>query len=321
MENSNETSFNRFFLLSLADTPYLKAFSVLIFLIMYLLTLSVNSLLIIVVRINLRLHTPMYFFLSNLSIIDIGISTSIVPKLIIITITQDTSISRLDCASQMFFHSALGATECIILAVMAYDRYVAICKPLHYNTITNKRFCISMAAACWALGCINSSFHVPYIFHMSFCRSHHVNHFFCELPVFFPLSCQDTWLQEVSMYISACIIGLIAFILILFSYAYIISTILSIRSTKGRHKAFSTCASHLTVVSLYYGPLMFMYLRPHSRNSPSTERTVSIIYTVVTPMLNPLIYSVRNKDIKVTLRGRTLGKGDKGSFLNLDLLP
>ncbi|KAE8588181.1 hypothetical protein XENTR_v10022384 [Xenopus tropicalis] len=303
MENSNETSFNRFFLLSLADTPYLKAFSVLIFLIMYLLTLSVNSLLIIVVRINLRLHTPMYFFLSNLSIIDIGISTSIVPKLIIITITQDTSISRLDCASQMFFHSALGATECIILAVMAYDRYVAICKPLHYNTITNKRFCISMAAACWALGCINSSFHVPYIFHMSFCRSHHVNHFFCELPVFFPLSCQDTWLQEVSMYISACIIGLIAFILILFSYAYIISTILSIRSTKGRHKAFSTCASHLTVVSLYYGPLMFMYLRPHSRNSPSTERTVSIIYTVVTPMLNPLIYSVRNKDIKVTLRG------------------
>eukprot|EP00079_Xenopus_tropicalis_P011999 XP_002938514.1 PREDICTED: olfactory receptor 2G6-like [Xenopus tropicalis] len=303
MENSNETSFNRFFLLSLADTPYLKAFSVLIFLIMYLLTLSVNSLLIIVVRINLRLHTPMYFFLSNLSVIDIGISTSIVPKLIIITITQDTSISRLDCASQMFFHSALGATECIILAVMAYDRYVAICKPLHYNTITNKRFCISMAAACWALGCINSSFHVPYIFHMSFCRSHHVNHFFCELPVFFPLSCQDTWLQEVSMYISACIIGLIAFILILFSYAYIISTILSIRSTKGRHKAFSTCASHLTVVSLYYGPLMFMYLRPHSRNSPSTERTVSIIYTVVTPMLNPLIYSVRNKDIKVTLRG------------------
>eukprot|EP00079_Xenopus_tropicalis_P038199 XP_017951970.1 PREDICTED: olfactory receptor 2G6-like [Xenopus tropicalis] len=278
MENSNETSFNRFFLLSLADTPSLKAFSILIFLIMYILALTVNSLLIIVVRINLRLHTPMYFFLSNLSIIDIGISTSVVPKLIIMTVTQDTSISRLECASQMFFHSALVASECILLAVMAYDRYVAICKPLHYNTITNKRFCISVAAACWAVGCSNSSIHVPYTFQLSFCRSHHVNHFFCEIPVFVHLSCQDTWVHEVSMYISACIIGLSAFILTLFSYAYIISAILNIRSTEGRHKAFSTCASHLTVVSLYYGPLMFMYLRPHSRNSPSIERTVSIIY-------------------------------------------
>ncbi|OCT69116.1 hypothetical protein XELAEV_18040425mg [Xenopus laevis] len=257
---------------------------------MYILTLSVSSLLIIVVRINLRLHTPMYFFLCNLSIIDIGISSSIVPKLIIITITQDTRISRLD------------------LAVMAYDRYVAICKPLHYNTITNKKFCITMAAVCWTLGCTNSSFHVPYIFHMSFCRSHHVNHFFCELHIFSRMSCQDTWIQEVSMYISACTIGLIAFILTLFSYimkkfSYIISTILNIRSTEGRHKAFSTCASHLTVVSLYYGPLMFMYFRPHSRNSPNTENTVSIIYTVVTPMLNPIIYSIRNKDIKFTIRG------------------
>ncbi|KAE8588185.1 hypothetical protein XENTR_v10022388, partial [Xenopus tropicalis] len=303
MENSNETSFNRFFLLSLADTPSLKAFSILIFLIMYILALTVNSLLIIVVRINLRLHTPMYFFLSNLSVIDIGISTSVVPKLIIMTVTQDTSISRLECASQMFFHSALVASECILLAVMAYDRYVAICKPLHYNTITNKRFCISVAAACWAVGCSNSSIHVPYTFQLSFCRSHHVNHFFCEIPVLLHLSCQDTWLHEVSMYIAAFTLGLSAFILIIFSYIYIMCTILNIRSTEGRHKAFSTCASHLTVVSLYYGPLAFMYLRPHSRNSPSTEKIVSIIYTVVIPMLNPIIYSIRNKDIKVTIQG------------------
>ncbi|OCT69120.1 olfactory receptor 5V1 [Xenopus laevis] len=307
MEISNETSFSPFFLLSLADTPYLKAFSILLFLIMYILALSANALLIFVVRINLRLRTPMYFFLSNLSIIDISLSSSIVPKLIIITITQDTRISRLDCALQMFFHSALIASECIILAVMAYDRYVAICKPLHYNTITNKRFCISMAAACWALGCINSSIHVPYTLQLPFCRSRYVNHFFCEIPVIFRLSCQDTWLHELSMYISACTLGLSAFILTLFSYAYIISTILKIHSIEGRHKAFSTCVSHLTVVFLYYGPVMFMYLRPHSTKSPSTEKIASIIYTVVTPMLNPIIYSIRNKDIKATIQG-TLNK-------------
>eukprot|EP00079_Xenopus_tropicalis_P017488 XP_004917578.1 PREDICTED: olfactory receptor 5V1-like [Xenopus tropicalis] len=303
MDNLNETSFNGFFLLSLADTPSLQALSSITFLIMYILTLSINALILIAVRINLRLHTPMYFFLSNLSIIDIGISTSVVPKLIIITITQYKSISLLDCAVQIFFHSALVVTECVLLAVMAYDRYTAICKPLHYNTLMNKRFCISMVAVCWAVGCINSSFHVTYTFQLPFCRSHHINHFFCEIPVLFSVSCQDTWFHEISMYIAACILGLIAFISILFSYIYIISTVLNIRSTEGRHKAFSTCASHLTVVSLYYGPLMFMYFRPHSRNSPSTERTVSVIYTVVTPMLNPIIYSIRNKDIKVTIQG------------------
>ncbi|KAE8588183.1 hypothetical protein XENTR_v10022386 [Xenopus tropicalis] len=307
MENSNKTFFNGFFLLSLADTPYLKHLCLLTFLIMYILTLSVNSLLIIVVRNNFQLHTPMYFFLSNLSIIDIGISSSVVPKLITITITQDKSISYYGCALQMFFHSALVVTESILLAVMAYDRYTAICKPLHYNTLMNMGFCISMAAVCWAVGCISAGIHVPYTFQLPFCRSRHVNHFFCEIPVILRLSCQDTWLHEVSMYISACTLGLSAFILTLLSYAYIISTILNIRSTEGRHKAFSTCASHLTVVSLYYGPLMFMYFRPHSRNSPSIEKTVAVIYTVVTPMLNPLIYSIRNKDIKVSIQG-TLNK-------------
>ncbi|OCT69117.1 olfactory receptor 5B12 [Xenopus laevis] len=307
MEISNETSFNGFFLLGLADTSYLKALNMVTFLIMYILTLSINSLLIIMVKINLRLHTPMYFFLSNLSIIDIGISSSVVPKLIIITITQDKSISRHDCALQMFFHSSLVVTESILLACMAYDRYIAICKPLHYNTLMNMGFCLSLVAVSWAVGCISAGIHVPYTFQLPFCRSHHINHFFCEIPILLRLSCQDTWLHEITMYISACTLGLIAFILTLFSYAYIISTILNIRSTEGRHKAFSTCASHLTVISLYYGPLMFMYLRPHSRNSPNTEKTVSIIYTVVTPMLNPIIYSIRNKDIKVTMRG-TLNK-------------
>ncbi|OCT69118.1 olfactory receptor 5B21 [Xenopus laevis] len=318
MENSNETSFSGFFLLSLADTPYLKALSMLTVLIMYLVTLSVNALLVVVVRIKLRLHTPMYFFLSNLSIIDIGISSSVVPKLIIITITQDIRISRLDCALQMFFHSALVVTESIFLAIMAYDRYMAICKPLYYNSLMNKRFCISLAAVCWAVGCINSSIHVPYTLQLPFCRSHHINHFLCEVPIFFRLSCQDTWFHELSMYITAFTLGFIAFILILFSYIYIISTILNIHSTEGRHKAFSTCASHLTVVSLYYGPLMFMYFRPHSRNSPNTENTVSIIYTVVTPMLNPIIYSIRNKDIKVTIQG-TLNNQSRSPLIPVPL--
>ncbi|OCT69114.1 hypothetical protein XELAEV_18040423mg [Xenopus laevis] len=302
IEDSNITTVNRFILLGLADTPYLKAINITAFLIIYIVTLSVNSLLIIMVRISLRLHTPMYFFLCILSIVDISLSSTTVPKSLVITLTQDKSVSVFDCALQMFFHSALGATECIILAVMAYDRYVAICKPLHYNTVMNKTFCICITGSCWAVGCINSGVQVVYTFQLPFCRSHQVNHFFCEVPPFLRLSCRDTWFNEVSLYISGSTIGLCSLSLTLISYVYIISTIFNIRSIQGRHRAFSTCTSHLIVISLFYGTLIFMYLLPRSRYSPDTDKTVSIIYTVVIPMLNPIIYSIRNADIKKAIR-------------------
>ncbi|KAM4013502.1 olfactory receptor 5V1-like [Anomaloglossus baeobatrachus] len=302
MEGLNQTSPERFILLGLSNILYLQILCFILFLVMYILTLTGNSLLIIAVRINLKLQTPMYFFLSNLSIIDICFSSTIVPKILINTISVDRSISRLGCALQMYFHLALGATECIVLAVMAYDRFVAICKPLHYTNIMNKTLCSCLAAGSWSFCFMNSAIHVVLTFHLPFCRSHHVNHFFCEMPPFFQLSCKDTWFNEIAMYISAGIIPSCSVVLILISYVHIISSILRIRSSQGRQKAFSTCALHLTVVSLYYGTIMFMYLRPRSLHSPETDKIISILYTAVTPMLNPIIYSMRNTDVKGTIR-------------------
>ncbi|KAM4663685.1 olfactory receptor 5V1-like [Discoglossus pictus] len=304
MEHSNQTFETRFILLGLSNIPHLQALFFLLFLLMYIINLSGNSMLIVVVRIDARLQTPMYFFLSNLSVIDICFSSTIVPKILINTLAKDRSISILGCALQMYFHLALGATECILLAVMAYDRYVAICNPLHYNTIMNKSFSIGLASGSWTVSFLNSVMHIVFTFQLPFCRSHQVDHFFCEMPPFFRLSCRDTWFNEVSMYISAGFIGMCSFCLTLISYIHIISTILKIQSSQGRQKAFSTCASHLTAISLYYGTLILMYLRPRSIHSPQTDKTVSIIYTAVTPMLNPIIYSMRNKEVKGTIKNK-----------------
>ncbi|KAM5129430.1 olfactory receptor 5V1-like [Mantella aurantiaca] len=302
MEETNQTSPGRFILLGLSNVLFLQEIYVLVFFFMYIITLSGNLLLIIVVRINPKLQTPMYFFLSNLSIIDIGFSSTIVPKILLNTLVKDKSISLLGCAIQMFFHLGLGSTECIILAVMAYDRFAAICRPLHYNTIMNKMLCISLAAGAWSMCFLNSAIHVMLTFQLPYCKSHHVHHFFCEMPPFLRMSCRDTLLNEIAMYISAGIIGMCSFCLTLISYIHIISSILKIFSSEGRHKVFSTCGSHVTVVTLYYGTLSFMYLRPRSLYSPEIDKTMSILYTVVTPMLNPIVYSIRNEDVKNTVK-------------------
>eukprot|EP00079_Xenopus_tropicalis_P038202 XP_017951973.1 PREDICTED: olfactory receptor 5AS1-like [Xenopus tropicalis] len=266
-----------------------------------------NSLLIIVVRINEQLQTPMYFFLSNLSILDIFLSSTIVPRLMISTLSQDRSISISDCALQMFFHLAVGGTECLILAVMAYDRYAAICQPLHYNTVMNKTFCICMAAGSWTLSFISAFLHVYFTFQLPYCRCHNVNHYFCEMPPFFRLSCRDTWPNELANFITTIIITMCSFLLTLISYIHIISTIRNIRSSDGRKKSFSTCTSHLTVVSLFYGTILSMYMSPHTAYS-SIGNTLSIIYSTVIPMLNPIIYSMRNKDVKSTIRKQMKNK-------------
>ncbi|KAG8560011.1 hypothetical protein GDO81_014734 [Engystomops pustulosus] len=305
MELYNQSSSSRFILFSLSNFPFhLKVIGFLAFLVMYFITLFANLLLIIVVRINPKLQTPMYFFLSNLAFIDICFSTTVVPKILINTITRDNSISQVECGVQMHFHLTLGSTECFLLAVMAYDRFAAICRPLHYNTIMSMRMCICLVAASWSSSFINSMAHVIYTFQMSFCRSHFVNRFFCEVPPFLQISCSNIWLHEIAMYISAVSITGPSFFLTMISYIYILSTIFKISFSQGRYKALSTCSSHIIVVTVYYGTLLIIYLRPHSRSSPDMDKSVSILYSAVTPMLNPIIYSVRNKDVKSTIRNR-----------------
>ncbi|XP_066428645.1 olfactory receptor 5AR1-like [Eleutherodactylus coqui] len=305
MEQLNLTISPRFILLGLSNDPQLKVIFFLIFLIMYLMSISGNLLLIIIVRINPALHSPMYFFLTNLAIIDICFSSSVVPVLLRNTLAEDRSISFLGCATQMYVSLALGGTECLLLAVMAYDRFAAICKPLHYNIIMNKAVCFYLAVGSLSAGLIDSFVHVSFTFQLSFCNCLNINNYFCEVPAFIRISCEDTFVNDLALYITGGIIVICAFSLTLISYAHIISSILKITSSQGRQKSFSTCASHLTVVSLYYGTLMFMYLRPHSKKkcnySNETDKVLPILYTAVTPMLNPFIYSVRNKDVKNTL--------------------
>ncbi|XP_066428669.1 olfactory receptor 5G9-like [Eleutherodactylus coqui] len=301
MENSNQTLPSQFFLLGLSTVPHLQVLGFLVFVLMYIITLSGNGLLLITVRISPKLHTPMYLFLSNLSFIDVCFSSTIVPVILINTLSTEKSISVGGCVFQMFFSLILGVGECILLAIMAYDRFVAICRPLHYSSIMNMRCCVMLSIVPWTVGFFNSCIQVPLTWRLPFCRTHHINHFFCEIPPILRLSCKDPLLNVVAMYVAAGTIVLCSFLLTLISYVYIISTILKIRSSQGRHAVFSTCASHITVVTLYYGTLLFNYLQPPSSHSVETDNTVSVLYTVVTPMLNPIIYSIRNKDVKSCL--------------------
>uniref|UniRef100_A0A8C5QRB6 Olfactory receptor n=1 Tax=Leptobrachium leishanense TaxID=445787 RepID=A0A8C5QRB6_9ANUR len=302
MEDTNQTDMNGFILLGLSTVPYLQAIFFILFLLMYIVTLLGNASLIVAVTLNPQLQTPMYFFLTNLALIDICFSSTIVPQLLVNTLSKLKRISQMGCATQMFISLVLGATECLLLAVMAFDRYAAICKPLHYHVIMNQRLCFCLATSCWLICIMNSLTHVNLIFRLSFCGVNQVNHYFCEVPPFLQISCSDTWFNTIMMYISALTIGMCSFILTLFSYVHIISTILQTHSSEGRHKTFSTCSSHLIVVSLYYCPIMSMYLRPHSDYSPETDKTISILYTAVTPMFNPIIYGIRNKQVIGTIK-------------------
>ncbi|KAM3920470.1 olfactory receptor 5V1-like [Leptodactylus fuscus] len=302
MEILNQTLVRTFILLGLSNIPRLQPIFFLLFILMYMVTLSGNLLIIIVVRLNASLQTPMYFFLSNLAVIDMSFSSTVVPNLLKNTISLDRTISFLGCATQMYFHLGLGATECLMLAVMAYDRYVAICNPLQYNIIIDKRRCLSLAAGSWTLSFLISVIHIVLTFQLSYCKSHQVNHYFCEMPPLLRLSCTDTWLNKFIVYVCGTLFTLSSFLLTVLSYVYIISTILKIHCNKGRLKAFSTCGSHLTVFFLYYGTVMSMYMSPRSSYLPDRDRAFSILYTVVTPMLNPIIYSVRNSDFKECAR-------------------
>nr|XP_028558871.1 olfactory receptor 5F1-like [Podarcis muralis] len=273
----------------------------------YLLTLSGNLAIIVLIRVDQNLHTPMYFLLGNLSFIEICYTSTTVPKMLWDLLLGDKKISFVGCALQMYFFVTLGGTECVLLSAMAYDRYAAICHPLRYTLLMSPPVRRSLLAVSWAVGNFNSMVNTAMVFSLNFCHSHEIDHFFCDIPPLLHISCSDTFVSQlITFTISGCVI-IMPFCLTLLSYALIVSSVLKIRTAHGRIKAFSTCASHLTVVSIFFGTIIYTYIRPSSTHSMEQDRLVSVLYAIITPMLNPLIYSFRNKEVQGALQ-RALGK-------------
>ncbi|XP_005363334.1 olfactory receptor 10AG1-like [Microtus ochrogaster] len=301
-EEHNASTVTQFLLLGFSDLPDLQGFLFGMFSIMYLIILIGNSFIIVITRIDPALQKPMYFFLANFSSLEICYVSVTLPRILFNIATQERSISMLSCATQMCFFLMLGATECFLLAVMSYDRYVAICNPLNYQLIMNPTKCTQLAAGSWLGGIPVQIGQTCQIFSLNFCNSNQINHFFCDLPPILKLACGDTSVNELSVYLVAMLFVAFPFMLILASYTKIIATILRLPTATGRAKAFSTCSSHLLVVFLFFGSATVTYLRPKSTHSPGIDKLLSLFYTIVTPMFNPLIYSLRNKDVIVAMR-------------------
>ncbi|XP_015349406.1 olfactory receptor-like protein OLF3 [Marmota marmota marmota] len=298
MERDNQTWVSEFILLGLTSDWDTQVSLFVLFLAMYLLTVLGNSLIVLLIRLDSRLHTPMYFFLINLSLVDVSYATSIVPQLLVHFLAEHKGIPFLSCAAQLFFSLGLGGIEFVLLAVMAYDRYVAVCDPLRYSVIMHGGLCTRLAITSWLSGSINSLLHTAITFQLPMCTNRYIDHISCEILAVVRLACVDTSSNEVTIMVSSIILLMTPFLLVLLSYVHIISTILKIQSTEGRRKAFHTCASHLTVVALCYGTTIFTYIQPHSSPSVLQEKLISLFYATVMPMLNPMIYSLRNKEVK-----------------------
>ncbi|XP_066485865.1 olfactory receptor-like protein OLF3 [Tiliqua scincoides] len=301
MGQSNQTSSRDFVFLGFSNERRTNIWLFAAFFPLYLIALGGNTLIIIAIRIDSRLNTPMYFFLSNLSFLDICYTTTVVPQLLVHFWSSHKIISFSQCMAQLYASLSLGGIEFLLLAAMAYDRYVAVCQPLHYMVIMNRGVCIQMVVASWMAGFLNGLVQTVFTMHLRFCSFTAINHFVCELLAVLKVACSDTFANEISILVTGFLILLIPCIVVLLSYVYIISAILRIHSSKGRQRAFSTCTSHLTVVTLCYGTAMFAYLRPKSKTSSNQDKILTVIYAVVTPMLNPIIYSLRNKEVKGAL--------------------
>ncbi|XP_029468046.1 olfactory receptor 1361-like [Rhinatrema bivittatum] len=302
MEQGNRTTVTEFLLLGLTDRRELRGPLFGVFLVMYLMNLLANGTMISVIGRNSQLHTPMYFFLCNLSFVDICFTTVTVPKMLSNLLSDKKTISFSECITQLYFFIVFIGSECVLLSIMAYDRYVAICNPLHYITIMNRKVCLSLAAASWIINFLDALLHTLLMNRLSFCNSNKIQHFFCDVTPLLQLSCTDTSINELVIFTEGSLQAILPFFIIVISYVRIITTILKIQSTGGRYKAFSTCSSHLTVVMLFYGTLLFMYFRPSSSYSLAKDRVASVVYNVLSPMLNPFIYSLRNRDVKAALR-------------------
>ncbi|KAM9311425.1 olfactory receptor 2B6-like [Gastrophryne carolinensis] len=298
----NSTNIKEFVLLGLSSDPTIRTILSLIFSAMYTVTLIANSLIILVTVLNVKLQTPMYFLLSNLSLVDIFYSSSVMLRMIRDLLTAQKTIPFAECMMQMYLCFAVGVTECLFLAVLAYDRYMAICYPLHYTTIVNKALCIRLSAATWKAGFIASISCVVFALNLNFCGQNVINHFLCEITEILSLGCGNDTTGKLVIFGICVIVQIFPICFIIVTYNIIIRAVFKISSSAGRRKTFSTCSSHIIVVTLFYGPGMANYLKPQSQSSAETDKYFTIFYTAVTPMLNPLIYTLRNKEVTSALK-------------------
>uniref|UniRef100_A0A8C8YJC2 Olfactory receptor n=1 Tax=Prolemur simus TaxID=1328070 RepID=A0A8C8YJC2_PROSS len=308
MEWENQTILVEFCLKGLSGYPKLELLFFVLILIMYVIILLGNGTLIMISILDSHLHTPMYFFLGNLSFLDICYTTTSIPSTLVSFLSERKTISFSACAVQMFLGLAMGTTECVLLGMMAFDRYVAICNPLRYPIIMSKDVYVPMAAGSWFAGVVNSAVQTAFVVQLPFCRNSVINHFSCEILAVMKMACADISGNEFIMLVATTLFTLIPLLLIVISYSLIISSILKIRSSEGRSKTFSTCSAHLTVVIIFFGTILFMYMKPKSKETlnsddlNATDKLISMFYGVMTPMMNPLIYSLRNKDVKEAVK-------------------
>ena len=302
MMRGNQSHITEFLLLGLTSDPKQQVWLFASFLAMYLVNVGGNSVIIAAIRGDAHLHTAMYFFLSNLSLVDICFTTVIVPQTLLNMLTQRKAILFAQCLAQMYFFVAFGTTDSFLLGAMAMDRYVAICHPLRYTTTMNPRCCLQLVTASWLVSHLHSLTHTILMARLSFCGPNVIHHFFCDVQPLLMLSCSDTSLNELLAFTEGSFVIMSPFIFITVSYVYIIHAVLRVPSGRGRYKVFSTCGSHLTVVALFYGTVISVYIRPSSTYSVMKDRVITVIYTVVIPMMNPFIYSLRNKDMKQAMK-------------------
>ncbi|XP_049737334.1 olfactory receptor 7D4-like [Elephas maximus indicus] len=305
MEAENQTKFSKFLLLGLSEDPELQPLFFALFLSMYLVAVLGNLLIILAVTSDPHLHTPMYFFLSNLSFVDTCFVTTTVPKMLVNIQTQNKDISYIGCLIQVYFFMIFAGLDNFLLTMMAYDRFVAICRPLHYTVIMSPRFCVLLVLVSWVIFFWVSLLHIVLITRLNFCIDTEIPHFFCELTQIIKVACSDTHINYVFLYVLTALLGVFPLSGILFSYFQVVSTLMRMSSAGGKYKAFSTCGSHLSVVSLFYGTGLGVFLSSAVTHSSQRSSIASVMYSVVTPMLNPFIYSLRNKDVKGAL-GRLL---------------
>ncbi|XP_007438047.1 olfactory receptor 5AS1-like [Python bivittatus] len=298
MAGENCTLMENFILLGFTDHLVLKSILFVVFLLIYIITVVGNIVIIWVVKIDSNLQTPMYFFLSNLSFLDLCYSSVVTPKMLVNFLAHKKIISYTGCILQLYFYAGLATTECYLLAVMAYDRYLAICNPFMYTHIMSRRICISLVGLSYLAGFLNSTIQTGFSLQVTCCKTNVINHFFCDGPPLSYLYCSDITLNELLLFTVVGFNEVTTTSLVFVSYCCILSTIIRMNSTEGRYKAFSTCTSHLTAVTLFYGTLLFMYLRPTTSYSMNRDKVVSVFYTVIIPMLNPIIYSLKNKEVK-----------------------
>ncbi|KAL2770547.1 olfactory receptor 2L5 [Daubentonia madagascariensis] len=301
MEYYNQTSTD-FILLGLFPPSRIGLFLFILIALIFLMALMGNQSMILLILLDTHLHTPMYFLLSQLSLVDLSYISTILPRMASGFLSGSKSISFIGCGIQSFFFMTLAGAEALLLTSMAYDRYVAICFPLHYPIRMSKRVCALMITGSWIMGSINSCAHTAYVLHIPYCRSRAINHFFCDVPTMLTLACMDTWVYECTVFVSTTLFLVFPFIGIACSYGWVLLAVYRMHSAEGRKKAYSTCSTHLTVVTFYYAPFAYTYLRPRSLRSPTEDKALAVFYTILTPMLNPVIYSLRNKEVMGALR-------------------